>query len=85
MAAYPRRAADAIRVFGWLIPGGVRTDPTGQLAGPTTWASENQPRDNLSTQAQTSASITKERRRRRQPGLPVPNWRSPASPRPGMM
>jgi hypothetical protein len=32
--------ADAIRVFGWLIPGDVRTYPTGQLADAEAWVSE---------------------------------------------
>jgi hypothetical protein len=32
--------ADAIQVFGWLIPAEVRTYPTGQLAEATTWVSE---------------------------------------------
>jgi hypothetical protein len=32
--------ADAIRVFGWLIPGEVRTYPIGQLAEARAWVSE---------------------------------------------
>jgi hypothetical protein len=32
--------ADAIRVFGWLIPAEVRTYPTAQLAEATAWVSE---------------------------------------------
>jgi hypothetical protein len=32
--------ADAIRVFGWLVPGEVRTYPTGQLAEAKAWVSE---------------------------------------------
>jgi hypothetical protein len=33
--------ADAVRVFGWLIPGEVRTYPTEQLADAKTWVSES--------------------------------------------
>jgi len=33
--------ADAIRVFGWLIPGEVRTYPTAQLADAKAWVSES--------------------------------------------
>ena len=32
--------ADAMRVFGWLIPAEVRTYSTGQLAEAKTWVSE---------------------------------------------
>ncbi len=32
--------ADAIRVFGWLIPAEVRTYPTGQLTDAKVWVSE---------------------------------------------
>lgn len=32
--------ADAIRVFGWLIPAEVRTYPTGELADARAWVSE---------------------------------------------
>jgi hypothetical protein len=32
--------ADAIRVFGWLIPAEVRTYPTGQLDDAKAWVSE---------------------------------------------
>lgn len=32
---------DAIKVFGWLIPGEVRTYPTSELADARTWISES--------------------------------------------
>lgn len=35
-----RALADGVRVFGWLIPGDVRTYPTGQLDDAKAWVAE---------------------------------------------